>query len=210
MWKHKVSVKKCRSPLVRRTGQQEEWFLLIFDRTRTRRKTHKWWKHTLHLLSPPAVRQNLRTDGILWKLFASSFAHTHTDALVEIPLMGQKANKEEVFSESRPLALVVLAISLFQIDISKSKCNQIPIWCYPMIIIGTDTIWCPGEGCLKSISVTMKRKVGGSMFSSEWATSITGVHNLAWKWESEEKRIFLQFEPSIIGVRLENEKVREK
>ena len=36
---HKVSVKKCRSPPVRRTGQQEEWFLLIFDRTRTRRKT---------------------------------------------------------------------------------------------------------------------------------------------------------------------------
>ena len=50
--------------------------------------------------------------------------HTHTDALVEMPLMGQKVNSEKVFSESRPLALVVLAIPLFQIDISKSKCSQ--------------------------------------------------------------------------------------
>ena len=31
----------------------------------TKEDSPEWWKHTLHLLSPPAVRQNQRAGGIL-------------------------------------------------------------------------------------------------------------------------------------------------
>ena len=70
------------------------------------------------------MRRNLRAAEFCESfLLVLSPTHTHTDALVEILLMDQKVNSDEVFSESRPLAVMVLAISLFQIDISKSKCS---------------------------------------------------------------------------------------
>ena len=150
------------------------------------------------------MRRNLRAGGILWKLFACSFAHTHTHRCsCWDTANGSKGQQWWGFQWKQTFSFGGLGNTSLSNWYFKIKMQLIPIWCHPLIIIiGTDTIRCPGEGCLKSISVTMKRKVGWSMFSSEWATSITRVHNSAWKLESEEKRVFLQCEPSIIGARV--------